>query len=348
MATLIAKPDYVPTFRYARLHAIKTHLDPLQDMLSWLSFLTAKDYVMDLCMSRHGLSKKEGQARAGRIKAHVTYAREFFEQALGGNSDVAFLPGYYGILNLLKSYVLFGPFHHQLETQRTHGVSYDGLNKKAFGLLTDTVCMFPKGAIALFYQTVTGSSIRTKRSVRVGDLYPYIADIGAEYTLTTGKSSQVSFAMFALGKQDKNKVEVTFENGFSRSQQRAPTLLRGYRRTSTEKCIFGRPLSADGSPEERVRQTIRPELLYLPDWQNPNLILSKTAMRNGHLLFPEEVPIALAWFHLGSVVRYNPEFLARLRDSREWAMIDAMRRHSLLRMLTCFLSFAHQETIAIA
>lgn len=342
-----ASPSYIQTFRYEELQEIRTHLNALDDMLSWLNFLTAMDYVVDLCRKVHGLPEEEAKTRARKIRAHVRYAKEYFEQALGGASDLAFLPGYYGLLNLLKCYVLLGPHHQALEKQRTHGVSYSGINKRSAGLLTDTICLHPAGAAALFYRTVVGIRLAKKRELRVGELYPYIADIEAEYGLSTGNRGKVSTIMFSSEPGDK-EITAKLQKGFHGEQVSSLKVLRGYRCSPTDPLTFIKSVGPGMSPEEAVRQSIRQELLYAPERLSSHLILAKTALSSGQLLLPEELPIALAWFHMSSVVRYHPEFLARLRDSREWAMLDAMRRHSLLRAIILFLSFAHKKTISIS
>ena len=56
-------------------------------------------------------------------------------------------------------------------------------------------------------------------------------------------------------------------------------------------------------------------------------------LQRGCLPFPEEFPIALLFFHMGSVVRYQPEFLAKLRDSRHWPILASASRHGLFKFL---------------
>jgi hypothetical protein len=59
----------------------------------------------------------------------------------------------------------------------------------------------------------------------------------------------------------------------------------------------------------------------------------------------EELPIVLAFFHLSSVVRYKPEFLARLRDSRYWPVLMSMQTHCMNKLLLLFWSYVHRRTI---
>ena len=48
-------------------------------------------------------------------------------------------------------------------------------------------------------------------------------------------------------------------------------------------------------------------------------------------VFNEDLNIMLAYFHLSNVVRYNPEHLYRLMDSKYWIIMLALRKHGFLR-----------------
>ena len=63
---------------------------------------------------------------------------------------------------------------------------------------------------------------------------------------------------------------------------------------------------------------------------------------DGRLVIPQELAVLLAFFHLSNVVRYDPERLARLYDSRAVPVLEALRRHGLLTYLTTLWSFLTQ------
>src|SRR6266496_149764 len=97
--------------RYEELNAVLSHLDPLTDVVTWLEYYSSVDYVTGLLTQRHGVALQAARQRAQRVGPHARLAREYINQALTGPPDVSFLPIYYGMLNLLKIYVLFGPHH---------------------------------------------------------------------------------------------------------------------------------------------------------------------------------------------------------------------------------------------
>src|SRR6201999_963915 len=121
--------------RYTEVDRVRTNLDPLTDLLAWLEYYSAMDYVVSLLTTRHGVVTAAAKSRAQLIRPHARLATQYIEQALSGPGDVAFLPIYYAILNLLKICILFGPHHAQLPANRWHGASYDGYGKFSRTLL---------------------------------------------------------------------------------------------------------------------------------------------------------------------------------------------------------------------
>jgi excinuclease UvrABC nuclease subunit len=54
---------------------------------------------------------------------------------------------------------------------------------------------------------------------------------------------------------------------------------------------------------------------------------------NRTLQYPQELPTALLFFYMSSIVRYRPEFFARLKDSKYWPLISSARVHAFLDFL---------------
>ena len=55
----------------------------------------------------------------------------------------------------------------------------------------------------------------------------------------------------------------------------------------------------------------------------------------------------LAFFHMSNVVRYNPEFLARLKDSRSWGLLLVLRNHAVLKFLKLFWENISQSCLCV-
>ena len=145
--------------RYEEVQWVVTQLDPLTDLVMWLEYYTAIDYVVSLLTARHGYTAAAATRLAHEVRPHARLAREYIEQALSGPTDVAFLPIYYAILNLLKICILFGPHHALLASNRWHGATYDGFSKDSQTLLTEKITVRKTGALLLFYRTTTGRTI---------------------------------------------------------------------------------------------------------------------------------------------------------------------------------------------
>src|SRR5258708_29327459 len=171
---------------------VSTSLDVFTDTVVFIRYFCATDYLTEVLVKRHGLSPEAARQRAKLIRPHIDLALSYVEQAQQGPDAVAFLPGYYAILNLLKALILVGPLHSQLSKNRWHGATYNGYGKNSHNLLTEEIELKRGGAISLYYWTATGARL-TKESqpIHMSDLYPFIADIPAEYLLATGTMAMV-------------------------------------------------------------------------------------------------------------------------------------------------------------
>jgi hypothetical protein len=341
----LPQPPPIIIHRYRKVRAVTTNLDPLQDLLVHLEFLTSTEYLVDLLESVHNVSKKEAPKRASRIVPHVRAANAYISQANSGPAEVSFLPCYYAILNLLKVYILLSSRHQQLASNRWHGASYDGYAKTSQSLVTEEITLRAGGSIPLFYEVVTGRKVKDKTRVRMGDLYPLLVNVGAEWQLATDRPAAVLPIVFALSNSPTDRlVNATV---YPQSAPSTITLgrlpvLRDFKADASgaNKFIAKHVPIANETDEDAIRQHLDCTLMYYPI---ENVSLIPVCTRS--LLMPEELPIALAFFHLSSVARYKPEFLARLRDSRYWPVVSALRHHGLYKFLLLFWSYVRQETI---
>jgi YaaC-like Protein len=328
--------------RYEETEAIITHLDPLTDLVTWLEYYSAIDYVAAILTDRHGVPSTAARQRARLVAPHARLAREYFDQALSGPRDVSFLPIYYGILNLVKIYILFGPHHALLPANRWHGATYDGYGKASQTLLTEKITVKQGGAIPLFYQTLTGQQITRAKSLRLSEIYPYLLGVSIEYKLATGKAAllvDLHFQTVKLATQEHLAVSIALHKGAAMPRVHQLKALIGFKKhLSMPGGFIGRPIS----PRHPPRSHIKPYLIY----HHVNGTAA-TRVCGSNFVFPEEFPIVLAFFHMSSVVRYKPEFLARLKDSKYWPLLSTARRHSLLQFLIAFWSFTHNSTLMI-
>lgn len=342
--------------RYPTIRIISSGLDPIDDVLVLLEYLTVKEYVVELLVKSHQLENAQVEKRSESIVPHMRTALAYFRQIQSGAPELSFLPAYYGILNLIKTYVLFGPHHNELAGQQVHGASHRLAASDTRDLLTDAVQLKVRGALPLFYRTVTGQPWPAPSQITMERIYPYVWNISAEYFIATGKDGKL--ARFELCEQtNKGKGTATCTASFQR--EKGDTTVYSKKDFKVLRCFVknrdGRDTFVSGpirvSPQPGhpdFRQLFRPYLIYRTyAATETSRVMIATPISSEDLLLPEELPIALLFFHMSSVVRYCPQFLEKIQRSRFWPMMLAARQHCVLRFLILAWSYFHQEELVI-
>lgn len=196
----------------------------------------------------------------------------------------------------------------------------------------------------LFYQTLTGTRIGANITLPLSEIYPYILDVSTEYELATGKPSPFAlfhFLVITIGKNQHLRVTANLAAGHPIPKVNQLKALVGFKKDPGNSASYTSRAIAGTLPPQ-LRAHIRPFLIYHSLDGSPMSRIS-----GSHLLMPEEFPIALAFFHMSSVVRYKPDFLAKLKDSRYWPMLSILRRHALFKFLVTFWGFTHRRTLVI-
>jgi len=339
--------------RYLKTQQIDTHLDQLDDLVDWLGYLTSPEYLIEILVTKQNLSLTEAKSRAPKIISHVSVAISFIHQLLSGPQEVSFLPAYYAILNLAKVYILIGSRHAELSKHRWHGATYSVEGKDSHSLLTEEVTLKKGGALALFYETLTGKLVVKERVIKMGDIYPYLSDVSAEYKLATNHDSDIvalEFKSIPVDNyyDDSYRIEATvLERGESirKPSNRNIAALYKFKKVKGKNNVFTTPIFIS-KPDHfsfAVRNYLDCRFLYHNNLQK----YTETAIASKNFPMPEEFPIALMFFHMSSIVRYKPEFLERIRYSKYWPILASAKRHSLRKFLVLFWSFVHNEQFII-
>jgi hypothetical protein len=277
-------------------------------------------------------------------------ATAFLDQAADGPSNVAFLPGYYAILNLAKAYILFSPLHAELtQHKRWHGATYRVDKKDSRNLLTEEIELQTGGALALFYQVLTGLRIDQKYSVRMGDMYSVLQYSSSEYGIAAKKTSSLVDVELDIEYHTSGRwrpVLSVLDETPQGLSARSLKLLRQCRTLSAADKTFCGPWYSD-HPNETVdvHRALKCHLIYQPIDPRSAEDEFQTPISAKRLELAEEFPIALVFFHLGSVVRYKPELFERLRDSRYWPLMRSTREHAMIRFMSLFWSYVRQKNI---
>lgn len=333
--------------RYPKSHLVLSKQDPFLDILDWLSFLSAKDYLTQLLQKVHSLTAPEARNRALAIIPHVRIASAYIHQSLDGPSEISFLPAYYAILNLMKVYILTSPFHGDLAKNRWHGATYDVLSKDSHSILTEVITIKRGGVFPLFYQAVTSKLMAANEiKLEMSEILPFVNGVTHEYSLATGKPSRIL----------QVAIDYFVENGETFPAARVVTppagwtitgnqlkLLRNFKKKPDDQNVFrGKRISMPAQAEQETRAQLNTYLIYRinQSWTFTPLCAKKVEL-------PEELPTALLFFYMSSIVRYKPEFFNRLRDSKFWPLVSAARSHAFHNFLLSFWSFMHQENYFI-
>lgn len=336
--------------RYKSDEGVTTPLDPIEDVTSWISGLKSIGYASDILKEVHGFSSSsEIKTSAGLMALFSENSVGLLEQAYSGPPELSFLPLYYMILNLSKVYVILNKQRERLDSHRWHGAAYNPNRKASRGLLTEKFQIKERGVFQLFYEAVTCDKWNSKTlSVQMSDIYPYILGISHEFGHAYRRSANMQQISIELHNPAPDRFRLEAKLGdVSDPNAYNPRYLRlftGFRSVEGEVNKFVSYFVNAVTTEEaldRLSPYIRRCLLYHRCDTYGNLF-SLTPVSSKRLLLPPEIPIWLAFFHLSNVVRYNPEFLTKLIDSRSWPMLLALRRHAVLNFMIQFWSFLHQ------
>jgi hypothetical protein len=342
-----------PMFRYPERQDIASSLDPITDLLGFLEYLTSKKYLLDVLNRTYRLNGRPAKDRAHQIIPHMRTAISFIKESLASEPLFSFLPAYYGILNLSKVYILLGPRHADLPSQRLHGVVRPVNEKDSQSILTEQLKLRSSGAFPLFYETLTGKQFPDRKRIAMREVYPFVSNIGAEYKLATGKENCIQAFKVDWRPNKKKKGHLNCILQLDRrtrdSREYEPRdfkALLQFKRDRADPDVFVGGVFPEGTDYNapNVRAQFNPVMIY-DNLSDDDTFTTPACSK--HLLMPEELPIFLLFFHMSSVVRYNPEFLFRTRDSQYWPMLSAARRHCLLKMLILAWSFVHKTNLSL-
>ena len=351
-------------FRYPEPSFPSSPLDPMGDAMSWIRGLRSVHLTKQLLAERHGHLQPYLNDAARSIASHSSSALDLLDQAIGGPRWQSFLPLYYAMLHLAKVVAIFAGSLSSVHAQREHGASWTGIHRRSHDLMTDHITLQEKGALALFYRTLTGSPwpssgqkdrtgkwISTKkRKIDLRFVYPTISSIEYEYAAAYGRPTMldrlaVEIAHSGTDKNNSNtwRVVAKFEEPVTRKHH----LTNGMSRKSDKMTFTTKALRAPTASEARInfRRQIRWHLLHHTLYGGN--VTTYTPASANNIQMPQEFSILLVFFHLGNVVRYDPERLSRIVDSKACSMIDAARRHAVLDYMLAIWSFITQRTVLL-
>lgn len=335
----------VRLLRYDDFLSFTSPRDSLSDLVDQLTFCTSTEFSSDLLARIHSVGAADAKKRGKRLAVHVSTALSFVQQALSSGPDVASVAAYYAVLNLSKCYLLATHLHSRLDAKLAHGATYHTYSKDSHSLLTESIKLQPHGVIPSLYEAITGERSPVT-ALKMRDVYRFIPDIGTEWLIATDTHCSVAGVRFRCepaptgGKLVRATVETSDGAQASLQSLRA---LRSMKRVPAKQNEFvAQVADPTTSDQDAVAQSVRRHLLY-----DGNLGDAIVPLCNRKLQMPQELPIVLAFYHLSSISRYNPEFMARIKDSRHWPLVVSLQWHALQKYLLLTWSFLQRKNVLV-
>lgn len=329
--------------RYDLTETIGTDLDPIEDILNLISVLKSIGFTSDLLRETHGFTDVKEIAKTSKlISLHVDNAIGLANQGFEGPAQTSFLPLYYSTLNLSKVYLLFLGKRNQLESNRWHGAKYSE-NEMSRNFLNEKIKLSNKGTIPLLYNAVTNKSIsKYGLTITLDELYKNITSVGAEYSTITKNNTGLlpHRSEFVQDNNNGHFMKIQILHEYYKENPPQPRTLRAYPGlkivTNAEgishyetKKYIGKFETMKRNLTLNINRSLNSHSCYHTGfgqtWVSHSPINGKFHVLN------EELCIMLAYFHLSNVVRYNPEHLYKIMDSKYWAILLGLRKHGFLR-----------------
>ncbi|MBN2287109.1 MAG: hypothetical protein JXI43_11725 [Tissierellales bacterium] len=340
-------------YRYESFRTVHTPLNPIEDLICWISGLNSTEYNSDILRKIHNFQDKtEIKESSKNITLFANNAIGLIEQAYSGPQEVSYLPLYYSILNLSKIYIITAGLRNKLTENRYHGAKYDPNQSHQKVTINEHIEIKLNGMLPLFYFILTGKNLyNITRKINLSEIYPYIPSISHEYSHALNEPSPIRQVQLHIHGGENNKFRIVanlYENDHPNAfDKKYLKLLSGFKSNSNGIIYTSKNIIAKNKDEARRKfiSVLRTYLIYEPIINPSNSTIDSflTPINNKRLLLPEEIPIWFTFFHLSNVVRYNPELLYKLKDTKYWPMLLALRKHTILRFLILFWSNFHRS-----
>lgn len=350
--------------RYDLVKSVSSNLNPIEDILNWIAGLRSNGYVSDLLKDTHGFSvSNEIKIASKAITAHAENTVNLFEQGFSSPKDVSFLPLYYAMLNLAKIQIIFSGNYNLLATQRTHGASYNPNKRISKDILNEEIKLWTKGAIPLYYYSVTKEKLIKRGNsiiVKLANVYPYIRTVSHEYSLLYNQKNAFLYIKIEVEGDDKKGYKLVSRLEQSMNKREVKVLANFRREPDIKQRKKGRIINATGLSVYKTKlvrckkneyfknidSVLRRDLLYLEIDRNEKRTVI-TPISFGKVIWPEELAVILGFFHMSNIVRYNPEMLEQLKDTKAWTLLLSLIRHGTLSFLEQSWSNINKECIKI-
>ncbi len=342
----------VNLLRYNKPNIITTRLDVLEETMNYLSFFKSLDFTEGILLNKHNIKNStERKMLAKHIKEHISLSLDLAKQAFNSKEELSYLPLYYSCLNLIKAHLLFMNKRSDLNRNLRHGMSY---NEKQMGrdFFNEELYFYKKGAIPFYYQLISGQTIRSKEriKIKIQDLYTQIKDISAEYVLVSSEKPQRIELKGNLTKIGKEQYIMLTNHSYTYGK--LPSLrkvksMKNFRLGRNDSFISKTPIKTQSEIDKFIDSNINKYYMSNYYCNNCKEFHLYTGVSGKKHVFNEELSIALAYFHLSNIIRYNPMHYRKLVDSKYNPLIIALIKNGYFTFIKSMIGHFHKFSFEV-
>jgi hypothetical protein len=351
---------------YSELADETTLGDPEKSLLSSLRHLCSLAIANEVLRKAHRITNKKDMALiAKNIKIYLQQAFEFYEAAQFCKSDTAPLFYYYSFLNFGKALCeIKYPRFHQARESRRHGIQWHPFTK-----MNDVhVSLTVRGVWHTLWEAVVGQrcKVRNPTKVRVKDLFALCPEVCVEYEkifkdewrtieieepeILTSLDEREIWIRFSVSRRELETLHISIPR-FINFINKNESVYHQVQSNSPGHLLFesSNPKQIEGNLESSPIDIILPEIRKLNLFTSLDIgrfVYAIPIQDRIPLLLPQLIVLYTLIFWLGSLVRYDPHSVIKLKESKYWNLIDGIMSESRIWLLELFeWEFYQKQTI---
>ncbi len=341
-------PKKVNLLRYKETNVISTRLDVLEETMNYLSFFRSLEFTEDNLLKTHNIrNAAKRKILAKEIKEHISLSIDLANQAFNSKEELSYLPLYYSCLNLIKAHLLFMNKKEDLYRNLKHGMSYnEKLMRRDF--FNEELTFYKDGVVPFYYRTISGKTITNSERIRIKikDVYAKIKDIYAEYLLlSSGHSQIIELKGGIIEYQGEEFIKLIKHS--SRYENlpslRSVSSINNFKLHPDKQLYLSKePIINENQIEKYINDNINKYYISNYFCNNCKEFHLYTFVSGAKHVFNEELSIALAYFHLSNIIRYNPIHYRKLVDSKYNPLITALRKNGYFTFIKSMIGHFHK------
>jgi len=323
----------------------------------WLQLerLTNKAQANDFLYSTLGHKKGIEKEISPILSEFVKQGKAYYTQAERADFNVSPLLYYYGMLNLVKAYILSRDPYAIIpkvgkkisSSNLSHGISAGDKIKQEFSLHAENIELQNNGIFCHYYNLLTGRKIsnlnKSQKTISIISLLSYCADISSEFEeVFRNRKNTMPLVIQIAQEKDKAWIRllIKIKELKTKSLNYKTLSIRNpdtdqYQRVKSNYpsfCLFEEKTTFLFSNKKNLQSQTRERIKSLKlifsagSDQKIGYKLPLIDSRTLNILLPECLNIYLAMYYFGSVVRYQPYAFKKILPLKEGLVIQSFIR----------------------